>query len=66
MNLTNEDVQDILALIDSTNVDELHLRTAHFALREIMERSWVCTSGSRSLLFLQMAGTLTPLALSRR
>jgi acetyl-CoA carboxylase biotin carboxyl carrier protein len=32
MNLTNEDVQDILALIDSTNVDELHLRTAHFAL----------------------------------
>ena len=32
MNLTNEDVQDILALIDSTNVDELHLRTADFAL----------------------------------
>jgi acetyl-CoA carboxylase biotin carboxyl carrier protein len=32
MNLTNEDVQDILGLIDSTNVDELHLRTARFAL----------------------------------
>ena len=30
MNLTNEDVQDVLALIDSTNVDELHLRTADF------------------------------------
>lgn len=32
MNLSDEDVQDILALLDSTAMTELHLRTAGFSL----------------------------------
>ncbi|NIJ11865.1 acetyl-CoA carboxylase biotin carboxyl carrier protein [Saccharomonospora amisosensis] len=31
-NLTDEDVRDILELVDSTTVDELHLRTSRFSL----------------------------------
>lgn len=33
MNLTREDVEDILKLLDSTAYDELHLETDRFALR---------------------------------
>jgi acetyl-CoA carboxylase biotin carboxyl carrier protein len=33
MNLTNEDVEEIVKLLDSSFYDELHLKTAKFALR---------------------------------
>ena len=32
MSLEPEDVQEVLALLDSLDVDEMHLRTARFAL----------------------------------
>ena len=66
MNLTHEDVQEILRLLDSSSYDELHIETARFKLTLRRSSSstggWTQTNESKSISKPAVAAAAAPVA----